>query len=181
MSFEDTGVLDKLSTASRWEESFSSLSASLLSCSFTLLTSLCSVSQSPSSSLLLFPLLGIETPSDGEESLMTKTQERKWLVYGALLQGSVLYLLRVPGRVTLRLHSGWFRLFSNRVDRQPVSWNLWSVERLGDSWSIQILAVKINIYKKKSLKIATERVTVQLRRKNGLWSPQSLNHYYNCR
>lgn len=74
------------------------------------------------------------------------TEETNGLIHGVLLQGPVLYLLRVPGRVTLRLQYGWFRLFSNRVDRQPVSWNLWSDERLGESWSIQILAVKkINI------------------------------------
>lgn len=156
VSFEDTEVLDKFSSASRWEESFSSLSASLLSCNFTLLTSLCSVSQS-SACLLLFPPVGIEAPTDSEESLMTKTQleERNGWVYGALLQGStfVLYLLQIPGQVTLRLRYGWFRLFSNRVDRQTIRWNLWSIEQFGDSWSMEILAAKINICGKRVWKL----------------------------
>lgn len=152
VSFEDTGLLDKLFTASKWEESTLWLPASPLSCSLTLLTSFRSVSQS-SACLLLFPLLWIEAPLDGEDSLMTKTQweKRNLWVHSVFLQGStsVLYLLQVPDWLpTLRLHCGWFILFGNRVYGDPVSriritsGIFWSVERFGHFWSIDILAAE---------------------------------------
>lgn len=51
------------------------------------------------------------------------TVERNWLVYGALLQSSAhtLFLHMVPDWVASRFHWGRFRLFSNRVDGQPIS------------------------------------------------------------